>query len=70
MGNNGVDEINAIEMIVNELYPLGISKNRNPRSRERIKLSALLLQNKKEQVEALDERQLNIVTELQKIGLQ
>lgn len=66
---NSVDEINAVEMICNYLYPLGISKNRNPRSRERKKLSKLLLNNKKETSKKLDERQLNIITELEKIGL-
>ncbi len=70
MGNNDVDEINAIEMICNELYPLGIKKNVSPRSREKKVFLKLFLENKKEQAELLDERQLNIISELQKIGLE
>jgi|NorSeaMetagenome_1021524.scaffolds.fasta_scaffold16780_3 hypothetical protein len=69
MKAHAVDEINAIEMICNHLFPLGVSKNRNPRSRERIKLSKLLLNNKKETSKKLDKRQLNIITELEKMGL-
>lgn len=70
MGNNSVDETNAVEMIVNELYPLGIKKNISPRSRERKNFFKLLLEDKKQQSETLNKRQLDIISELQKIGLE
>lgn len=64
-----IDESGAIELVCESIFPTTKKENKNPRSRQRKKLTELVLNNKQKSAENYNSNQLDIVSELEKINL-
>ena len=64
-----INEAAAIELVCESIFPTTIRQNKNPRSRQRKKLTELVLNNKQKSAENYNSNQLDIVSELEKINL-
>ena len=69
MFKHSLNEISAIEHICEKMFPSTIPKNKNARSRHKKKLRMLAFDNKKKEADILNDNQLNIISELEKIEI-